>query len=186
MTESWGMRVREGQNCNNSCLPLRNTECSPAMWINKLLSLPPRPGPGLVPIVPLQVGHHRRHSPATCFQLAVMKQEITANLTFLAALMRCCIMLSEGQGHLIAIHTRFQGLGIINIFLSFAGLLLCIWSFSVENMMMVDCVWCVCWKVFASVYFFGRWLRVVKNIPRDSHWRVWRHADLSGNTIPLQ
>lgn len=42
----WGMMEccsKRGQNCNNSCRLLRNTECFPAIWINKHSLKPLRP-----------------------------------------------------------------------------------------------------------------------------------------------
>lgn len=80
----WWNAAKRGQNCNNSCLLLRNTECFPAIWINKHSLVPLGPRLSLTPIGWLQERHQQCCPPATCFQLTVMKQEITANLTFLA------------------------------------------------------------------------------------------------------
>lgn len=33
--EGWNAARKRGRNCNNSCRLLRNTECFPAIWINK-------------------------------------------------------------------------------------------------------------------------------------------------------
>lgn len=86
-TEDDGMLLlqKRGRNCNNSCLLLRNTKCFPAIWINKHSLVPLGPWLSFTPIGRLQERHQRCCPPATCFQLSVMKQEITANLTFLAS-----------------------------------------------------------------------------------------------------
>lgn len=75
---------KKGHYCNNSCLLLRNTECFPAIWINKHSLVPLGPRLRVSPIGRVRQRHQPRCPPATCFQLTVMKQEITANLTFLA------------------------------------------------------------------------------------------------------
>lgn len=76
--------LKRGQNCNNSCRLLRNTECFPAIWINKHSLDPLRPrlsfSPNVFVGVPSAAPSNR-----TCFQLTVMKEETTASLRFLAS-----------------------------------------------------------------------------------------------------
>lgn len=86
LLERWGMMEccsKWGQNCNNSCRLLRNTECFPAIWINKHSLDPLRPRLSFSPNgfvgVPSAALSNR-----TCFQLTLMKEEITASLRFLA------------------------------------------------------------------------------------------------------
>lgn len=82
----WGMMEccsKRGQNCNNSCRLLRNTECFPAIWINKHSLDPLRPRLSFSPNGSVGVPSAAL-SNRTCFQLMVMKEEITASLRFLA------------------------------------------------------------------------------------------------------
>lgn len=86
LLKRWGMMecsTKRGQNCNNSCRLLRNTECFPAIWINKHSLDPLRPRLSFSPNGFVGVPSAALSNP-TCFQLTVMKEEITASLRFLA------------------------------------------------------------------------------------------------------
>lgn len=81
--EWWNAAQKRGRNCNNSCRLLRNTECFPAIWVNKH-SLDPWGPTQLLSKWTRWPVSSAALSNQTCFQLTVMKEEITASLKFLA------------------------------------------------------------------------------------------------------